>query len=143
MSVEIRRARDRGEREAVLDLRRRVFCEEQGVPLRDEVDGRDNEALHLVAVEAGRVVGTCRLLYVGATAQLSRLAVEPAARRRGIADALLAEAERECRAAGARRIALHAQTYAWSLYSGHGYEPPGSRFVEAGIEHVAMEKRLA
>ena len=45
--------------------------------------------------------------------------------------------------AGAESIALHAQTYAQSLYESAGYEEYGPTFVEEGIEHVAMEKRLA
>lgn len=144
MSVEVRRADGRAEMDALLDLRHRVFCLEQGVPKREEIDGRDGDAIHLVALspQDGRVLGTCRLLFVDRTVQLSRLAVEPGARRRGIATALLREADREAAAARARRIVLHAQTYAQDLYAADGYEPRGRTFVEAGIEHVAMEKRL-
>ncbi len=144
MSVEIRRADGPAELDALLDLRHRVFCVEQGVPKHEEIDGRDGDAIHLVAVrsEDGRVVGTCRLLLVDRTVQLSRLAVEPDARRQGIATALLREADREAAAARAKRIVLHAQTYARGLYTADGYEERGRTFVEAGIEHVAMEKRL-
>ena len=144
MSVEIRRADGRAEMDALLELRHRVFCVEQGVPKREEIDGRDGDAIHLVALRSddGCVVGTCRLLFIDRTVQLSRLAVEPDARRQGIATALLHEADREAAAARARRIVLHAQTYAQDLYVADGYEPRGRTFVEAGIEHVAMEKRL-
>jgi predicted GNAT family N-acyltransferase len=145
VSVAVRRVEDEREMDAALDLRDRVFCLEQGVPKREEIDGRDDEAVHLVAVrvEDGRVLGTCRLLFVDRTVQLSRLAVDAAARRQGIATRLLRAADGEAGAAGARRIVLHAQTYARGLYAGAGYEPRGRVFVEAGIEHVAMEKRLA
>lgn len=144
MSVEVRRADGPAELDALLDLRHRVFCVEQGVPKHEEIDGRDGDAIHLVAVRAedGRVLGTCRLLFVDRTVQLSRLAVEPDARREGIATALLREADREAEAARAKRIVLHAQTYARELYAADGYEERGRVFVEAGIEHVAMEKRL-
>ena len=70
------------------------------------------------------------------------LAVRAAARRRGIATALLEAAEEESQDAGAGRIVLHAQTYARSLYERVGYRPRGAVFREAGIEHVAMEKEL-
>lgn len=143
MTIAIRRIADAAELEAALGVRHRVFCVEQGVPKREELDGRDGEALHLVAVEGGRVIGTCRLLFVDRTVQFSRLAVDPAARRRGIATRLLQAADAEALAAGARRIVLHAQTYARNLYLASGYEPRGHAFVEAGIEHIAMEKRLA
>ena len=125
-----------------MDLRYQVFCLEQGVPRREERDGRDGKALHLIAVADGQLLGTCRLVFVGRTVQFSRLAVAPATRRRGIATALLEEADRETRAGGADRLVLHAQTYALPLYEAAGYELRGPRFVEAGIEHVAMEKTL-
>jgi predicted GNAT family N-acyltransferase len=140
---EIRLAAQPAEREAALALRHRVFCEEQGVALDLEADGRDGNALHLVALTGGAVVGTCRLVLDGETAKLGRMAVEPAARGRGIGADLLVAAEREARAAGAGRIALHAQASARDLYSRGGFAERGERFEEAGIEHVLMEKRLA
>lgn len=140
---EVRRIRDQHEFEAALQLRHDVFCIEQGVPEREELDGRDNEGIHLVAVEDGEVVATCRVLMVGKTAQFSRLAVRPSARRRGIATALLEAADAEARAARGRRLVLHAQTYARSLYERAGYVPRGHAFREAGIEHIAMEKELS
>ena len=140
--VEIRRHHDEQEMAQLLRLRHDVFCDEQGVPEREELDGRDGEAVHLVAVEDGRVLATCRLLFVGATVQFSRLAVTRDARRRRLATRLLTLADEEARAGGARRLVLHAQTYARSLYDAAGYEPRGRVFMEAGIEHVAMEKLL-
>ncbi len=138
----VRRVRDAAEYQAALALRQEVFCREQGVPEREERDGRDHEAVHLVAVVEGAVVGACRVLIVGDSSQFSRLAVRRASRRRGIASALLRAADEETRAAGARRLVLHAQTYARALYEQAGYRPRGREFTEAGIEHVAMEKRL-
>ena len=85
---EVRRARDRRELQAALRLRHDVFCIEQGVPEHEELDGRDHEGIHLVAVEGEEVLATCRVLMVGRTAQFSRLAVRSAARRRGIATAM-------------------------------------------------------
>ncbi|MBV9916004.1 MAG: GNAT family N-acetyltransferase, partial [Solirubrobacterales bacterium] len=43
----------------------------------------------------GELVGTCRLVMVGSTAQFSRLAVRADARRQGVATSLLREADRE------------------------------------------------
>lgn len=139
---EVRRARNEGELEAAVALRHDVFCVEQGVPVREELDGRDQQGLHLVAMAGDQLLGTCRIVMVGATAQFSRLAVRASARRQGIATALLQAAEAETRAAGGRRMVLHAQTYARQLYENAGYRAHGRLFWEAGIEHVAMEKRL-
>jgi predicted GNAT family N-acyltransferase len=145
VSVVVRCATDTAELDAAFALRHRVFCVEQGVPKHEEIDGRDGEALHLIAVreEDGRVLGTCRLLFVERTVQFSRLAVELDARRQGLATRLLDAADAHARAHDAQRIVLHAQTYAKELYTAAGYEERGRVFVEAGIEHVSMEKRLA
>ena len=62
---------------------------------------------------------------------------------RGYAAEILSEADRIASDAGLESIALHAQTYALGLYERAGYQPYGPTFVEEGIEHVAMEKRLA
>jgi predicted GNAT family N-acyltransferase len=140
--LEVRPAHSDDELAAALELRERVFCGEQGVSLEADRDGRDPESLHIVAVCDGRVVGTCRLLFNGRLARLGRLVVEPDLRGRGVAGAILREADRAALEGGADRIALHAQTYALSLYTDHGYGQRGARFTEEGIEHVAMEKLL-
>jgi predicted GNAT family N-acyltransferase len=141
--IEVRPARDGEERSAALALRHEVFVVEQRVPVDDEVDGRDDRALHLVAVEDGAVIATCRLLSDGATATLGRMAVAASARRRGIASTLLHEAEERAREQRAQRLALSAQTGALTLYERAGYTAYGPRFMDAGIEHLMMEKRLA
>jgi predicted GNAT family N-acyltransferase len=134
---------DAGLLDQALALRERVFCGEQGVELAAERDGLDDQALHVVSVRDGRVLGTCRVLVSDGIGRLGRMAVEPDARGRGIGAELLAEAERAARAAGADRMRLHAQIAARSLYSRAGYEQVGDAFVEEGIDHVTMERALA
>jgi predicted GNAT family N-acyltransferase len=141
--VEVREARTDEEVAAALALRERVFCGEQGVSLEADQDGRDAEATHIVALEDGVVIGTCRLLFRGQVARLGRLVVDREHRTGGVGAAILREADRVANGVGAQSIALHAQTYAQALYERAGYAEHGARFVEEGIEHVAMEKRLA
>lgn len=141
--LELRAPSDEAELEAALALRKRVFCGEQGVSPAADRDGRDPEALHVVAVDDGRVVGTCRVLIQQDVARLGRMAVQRGARGRGLGAALLAGAERRAVAAGARRVMLHAQERARSLYARGGYEPVGEPFMEEGLPHIAMEKTLA
>jgi predicted GNAT family N-acyltransferase len=141
--MEVRPARDAAELRQALALRDEVFCGEQGVSAAAERDGRDGEALHLVAVEEGRVLGTCRVVLRAGSAFLGRLAVVRDERRRGIGAALLDEADERARAAGAIHIGLHAQLEVRELYAAGGYVERGDPFVEEGIDHVTMEKRLA
>ena len=79
-------------------LRRVVFIEEQGVSEADEIDDLDGEAIHLLAVVAGRPVGTARLLLQGETGKIGRVCVLAEARGAGIGAALL----RRFHAEGAR-----------------------------------------
>ncbi len=141
--TEVRPARDRSEVDAALALRYEVFCGEQGVSLEEELDGRDGEALHLVALEHGAVVGTCRLLLEGGDVKLGRMAVAPSHRGRGLAAELLAEADVRARELGGERIVLAAQLTARRLYERAGYAPCGDVFLDAAIEHVMMARPLA
>ena len=138
----VRRPRDEAENRAALALRHDVFCTEQGVSEGDEIDDRDAEALHVVAVRGGRVIGTCRMLVEGGLGKLGRMAVERGSRRGGIGARLLDEAEAAAGAAGARRVILAAQVEAEPFYASHGYYTVGGHFMDAGIEHVRMEKAL-
>ena len=141
--IEVRPTRDEAEVAAALALREEVFCGEQGVSLAEERDGRDEEALHLVVVDDGVVVGTCRLLVEGTTVKLGRMAVSRTRRGLGLARALITEAEARARALGGERIVLAAQLSAQPLYDRAGYAAFGEVFLDAGIEHVMMAKALS
>lgn len=144
MSLEIRPAAGPDEVRAALALRHEVFVNEQGVPVEEELDEHDETALHLVAVDDGIVVGTCRLVEGDeGSVRLGRMAVAQAARRQGVAAGLMREADRRAREMGAHRIVLHAQVSVQSVYERDGYVAHGNRFMDAGIEHIAMEKSLA
>src|SRR4051794_9923558 len=83
-----RRARP-DELPALLDLRRRVFVEEQGVPLELDVDGLDGDAVQLVALAGDAIVGTARVRAVDGHAKAERVAVDVAWRGLGVGKALM------------------------------------------------------
>ena len=141
--MEVRLARDDAEVAEARELRRRVFWEEQGIRPQADRDGRDHRALHLVARDDGALVGTCRIIVAGEVAMLGRLAVDQRGRGRGVGRAVLEAAERAAGEVGARRMTLHAQLPVLGFYEKSGYSTCGDVFVEEGIEHVSMEKRLA
>ena len=141
--IQVRPTRDDAEIAAALALREEVFCGEQGVSLAEERDGRDEEALHLVVVDDGVVVATCRLLVEGTTVKLGRMAVSRTRRGLGLARALITEAETRARALGGERMVLAAQLNAQALYDRAGYDAYGDVFLDAGIEHVMMAKTLS
>jgi predicted GNAT family N-acyltransferase len=124
-------------------VREAVFCREQGVPKDEELDGLDERALHLVALEPdGAVVGTLRLLLVGGEAKIGRVAVTRRWRGRGIASRMLEMALAGARERGCRRARLASQLQATRLYEEAGFVVESEPFEEAGIRHVWMGRPL-
>jgi predicted GNAT family N-acyltransferase len=141
-AVEVRLARDEGEIEEAKQLRLQVFSIEQGVSPEADIDGLDPAATHLIAVRRGSVVATCRLRFPGGRCKLERMVVEQSLRGTGLGSELLAEAEREALRQEASEVVLHAQLQVEGFYASCGYVAEGETFLEEGIPHVQMRKRL-
>lgn len=120
-------------------LRRVVFIEEQGVSVADEVDGRDDEARHLLAVLDGRAVGTARLLTKGSMGKVGRVCVLREARGKGAGVALIRAAVAVFRGVpGVGRVTLGAQVQALGFYEALGFQAVGEDYLDAGIVHRDM-----
>jgi predicted GNAT family N-acyltransferase len=125
-------------------LRHAVFVVEQGVPEQLERDELDETAIHLVAISGDDALATGRLVrQAEGVGRVGRMAVAARSRRRGLGERVLAALEERARAEGLQEIELHAQLYVEAFYLRHGYARVGEPFVEAGIDHVVMRKRLA
>ncbi len=117
--------------EAVLELWRRA----EVIPSETDTAAdlvellRHDESALLVAIDEGRIVGTIIATWDGWRAGLWRLAVLPETRRRGVARALVADAERRVRAKGARRISVLVESSDpramafWQARTDMGYAP--------------------
>lgn len=123
---------------AAFRLRRDVFVLEQNVPSNMENDADDLTATHFVAITAGEVVGTLRIVFKPEHAKIGRVAVDRAWRGRGIARAMMLCAMDHCRAGGVDRFYLTAQTDKVGLYEKLGFTAFGDEFLDAGIPHLAM-----
>lgn len=131
------------ERRAAFDVRVRVFVQEQGVPIEEELDEYDAMASHVIASLGERVVGTGRVMCrETGEARVGRMAVEERWRRRGIGGRILRTLEQVAKERGMSEAVLNAQTYVKAFYAAHGYVEAGEAFLEVGIEHVQMRKRL-
>lgn len=138
--VRVRPADWSRERAPLIELRTRVFVDEQGVAPEIEIDGLDPECLHVIAeTSAGTVIGSGRLLPQG---RIGRLAVDRAWRGHGVGRVLLEALVACARERGFATVELHAQTGAIGFYEAAGFVAEGPAFDDAGIPHRRMTRRL-
>ena len=137
----IRRA-EAADMEAVLDIRARVFIEEQGVAEDLERDGCDDDAFHLIALDGDTPVGTARMLKDGSTGKIGRVAVLSSHRGTGLGKALILAALDLLRDEGFTRAKLGAQTHAIGFYEALGFTAFGPEYLDADILHRDMERSL-
>lgn len=121
-------------------LRHTVFVVEQKVPKELEWDGLDESAAHALAqAEDGRALGTGRLLDNG---HIGRMAVLAEYRGRGIGSEILGCLLRGATDRGLNKVFLNAQVSALGFYERHGFIVEGEEFLDAGIVHKRMSKKL-
>lgn len=138
---------------AIYALRHEVFVVGQDVPVELERDDLDQGAVHAVALDGDRVIGTGRLVRGRidevnrhepdeSLGTIGRMAVAPDARGTGSGRALLDLLVERARVGGLKQVELHAQLHARGFYERAGFEPFGDVYLEAGIEHLGMRKEL-
>lgn len=121
-------------------VRRRVFIEEQGIPVELEWDAMDQASRHWVAVtDHDGPIGTVRLTPNG---HVGRMAVLPAWRRCGVGTSLLQAVLEEAAAAKFDTVALAAQLPVVPFYEKLRFEPYGEVFQDVGIPHRMMRRVL-
>ena len=120
-------------------IRFTVFVEEQGVPIDIELDGQDVLSVHAIVFDEEKPVATGRLLPDG---HIGRMAVLKDWRRRGIGALMLQSLMQRAKERGYPEVALSAQIQAVPFYRAHGFVAEGEEYLEAGIRHQAMKRRL-
>ena len=125
---------------ALRGIRQSVFVEEQNIPIDLEFDAEDATAWHVLALNsAGQAQGCARMLTNGL---IGRVAVLADARGNGLGSQLLTALVDRAGEERLTRVFLHAQAEAEAFYKKLDFIPTGVRFMEAGIEHLTMERAL-
>lgn len=135
----VREAHWQRESAGLMALREQVFIREQQVPREIEMDGLDEQAVHVVVEAGGKPIAYGRLLPDG---RIGRMAVLPEHRGQGLGRKVLDKLIELARGRGMERVYLHAQTHALAFYQRAGFVEDGPAFREAGIDHVAMQLPL-
>ncbi|MSP97781.1 MAG: GNAT family N-acetyltransferase [Betaproteobacteria bacterium] len=128
-------------------IRFAVFVDEQKVPVEMELDAQDAVSIHAIARVGAIAVGTGRLLPAenhgdDRESHIGRMAVLKAYRARDVGAAILAALIEAARARGDTQVALSAQIHALGFYRRFGFVEEGETYMDAGIEHRLMRRRL-
>ena len=142
MDIKIKKVENEEEFEKALNVRFRVFVDEQGVPRELERDEKDEEAIHVIAQNKDKTVGCGRIVFHEEKAKLGRLAVDKSWRQQGIGSSICRKLIKIAEKKGYRQIILHAQLHSVDFYKKLGFESIGNVFEEAGIDHKKMIHKI-
>jgi predicted GNAT family N-acyltransferase len=123
-------------------VRKIVFVGEQNVPEEEEIDQYDQEASHFILYDHGEPSGTGRFRIVDEIGKVERICVLESQRGTGAGKAIMSEIEKHAKSKGITTMKLNAQTHAIPFYTKLGYEIISEEFLDAGIPHRAMKKKI-
>lgn len=131
------------EKEDAFYVRKKVFVEEQGVPLYLEMDELDKTSTHFVVYAKQQPIGAGRFreLEIG-TGKVERICILPQYRGKHLGNLIMNTLEDHATKTGMEKIVLNAQSYAVPFYEKLGYVITSPEFMDADIPHRAMEKYI-
>lgn len=127
----------------ILQLRSEVFVVEQNCVYQD-IDGKDEKALHLLGVYDGVLVAYARLFQPGdyfEFASIGRVIVKQEYRDKKWGHDLIREAIKGISEQfGTSEITISAQLYLQRFYESHGFVQTSEMYLEDDIPHIEMKK---
>ncbi|QLE03083.1 GNAT family N-acetyltransferase [Galbibacter sp. BG1] len=127
----------------ILQLRSEVFVVEQNCVYQD-IDGKDNKALHVLGKHDGELVAYTRIFNAGdyfENPSIGRVVVRKSERKYGLGHELMrASIEATHVNYGKQNIEISAQRYLEKFYEAHGFIQKGKGYLEDGIPHIKMIK---
>ena len=127
----------------ILRLRAEVFVVEQDCVYQD-VDGKDDNALHVIGVKNQKIIAYTRIFDQGdyfEQASIGRVVVAKSERKYGYGHELIAASINAIyERFGRKPIKISAQKHLENFYNQHGFIKIGAKYLEDGIPHIAMLK---
>ncbi len=135
-----------GELKQCLQIRNDVFVNEQNVPKSVEIDRYDcldGQCRHFLIKYKDENAGALRCLKISDNeVKLQRFCINETMRKKGFGKAAVNYIEGYYAEKGVIKITLDAQCRAVGFYEKCGYKKVSDIFMEAGIEHIKMEKTI-
>ena len=127
----------------ILQLRSEVFVVEQDCVYQD-VDGKDQKALHIIGKKGDKIVGYTRVFKPGdyfKESSIGRVVVSKNERHLNYGEQLMKASIEAIEANfNTKEIKLSAQKYLEKFYNNLGFITEGEPYLEDGIPHIAMVK---
>ncbi|WP_299156286.1 GNAT family N-acetyltransferase [uncultured Tenacibaculum sp.] len=125
----------------ILQLRSEVFVVEQNCVYQD-IDGKDQKALHVLGIKKGKIIAYTRLFNSGEyfdTPSFGRVIIKETERKYGYGhDLIKASIQAVVDNYNETKITISAQTYLKKFYESHGFIKIGEDYLEDGIPHIKM-----
>ena len=127
----------------LLHLRSEVFVVEQNCVYQD-IDGKDEKALHLLGEYEGKIFAYARLFKAKdyfEQASIGRVVVDANCRDKKLGHILIREAIEGIRSYfGEKKITISAQLYLKKFYESHGFIQTSEMYLEDDIPHIEMKR---
>lgn len=124
-------------------IRKKVFVDEQNVPFDEEIDEFEKIATHFLVFNNDNMpIATSRMRTVDGKAKIERVCVLLEYRKLHIGKKLMVFMEKIAMANKFKVIILFAQIQALNFYKSLGYEVCSEQFLDGGIKHCQMEKKI-
>ena len=114
-----------------------------GLSLFDEdLSGEVNDH-HIAVYRKGDLIGGCIITPLSSTtARMRQVVIAPEYRNHAIGRMMMLFAEERTAQLGLSRLILDSRLSALRFYEKLGYRKVGSQFMEVGLPHYMMEKRI-
>ena len=127
----------------ILQLRAEVFVVEQNCVYQD-IDGKDEKALHVIGFKSKKIVAYCRIFKPGdyfEKASIGRVVVAKNERKFGYGHIIFQHSVETVKEHFKETsIKISAQLYLKNFYESHGFVQIGEGYLEDDIPHIAMIK---
>lgn len=125
----------------IVQLRSAIFVVEQDCVYQD-LDGKDQKALHVMGIKSGVIVAYTRIFKPGdyfEESSIGRVAVHKDYRKFGYGKEIMnASIKAVLDVYKSVKVKISAQTYLIKFYSALGFQEIGESYLEDGIPHIQM-----
>lgn len=127
----------------ILQLRSEIFVVEQDCVYQD-LDGKDQKALHIIGKKNHKVVAYTRVFGLGDyfdCASIGRVVVAKEERQFGYGKEIMNASIKAVKGHfNENSIKISAQTYLKKFYNELGFKEYGKEYLEDGIPHIGMKR---